>query len=149
MVTQNGRKGQILGAGFGQTKPRFGVKTSPAVKRVGCFAFKGLIENNQLFTNDYEILQECTTFVLDGQHYEAEFGKNDDLVMCLVLFGWATTQKYFKELVESDVRQRLLQHNEFQIEADMLPFGYVDDGSSDVIEEANAWDGFDRWMMID
>ncbi len=134
MVTQNGRKGQVLGAGFGSTKPRFGVKTSPAVKRIGCFALKGLIENNQLFTNDYEILQELMTFVLDGQHYEAEYGKHDDLVMCLVLFGWASTQKYFKELVESDVRIQLISHNESQIEADMVPFGYYDDGTNDYIE---------------
>ena len=43
MVTQNGRKGQILGAGFGQVKPRFGVKTTAPVKRIGSFALKGLI----------------------------------------------------------------------------------------------------------
>lgn len=146
MVTQNGRKGQILGAGFGQTKPRFGVKMSPAVKRIGCFALKGLIENDQLFINDYEIMQELMTFVLDGQHYEAEYGKNDDLVMSLVLMGWASTQKYFKDIVDSDVRMRLIEHNESQIEADILPFGIYDDGSSSIIEEERAWSEFDVWM---
>lgn len=146
MVTQNGRKGQILGAGFGQTKPRFGVKMSPAVKRIGCFAVKGLIENGQLVLNDFDIIQEFMTFVEEGNSYEAEFGKHDDLVMSLVLIGWATTQKYFKDMVESDVRLRIMQHNEAQIEADMLPFGIYSDHSEDYIEEENVWSEFDAMM---
>lgn len=145
MVTQNGRKGQILGAGFGQTKPRFGVKMSPAVKRIGCFAIKGLIENDQLITNDFEIKNEFMTFVEEGTSYEAEFGKHDDLVMTLVLIGWATTQKYFKDIIESDVRGQILAHNEAQIEADMLPFGVYDahDEYSDIDDVAPLWTEFD------
>lgn len=127
MVTQSGRKGQSLGGGFG-AKARFGVKTTPQVKRIGCFAIKGLIENTQLITNDFEILNEFSTFIYDGKNYSAEYGKHDDLVMCLALFSWATTQKYFKELVDSDVRLRILEQNELRIEEDMLPFGILDDG---------------------
>lgn len=127
MVTMTGKKGQSLGGGFGKTA-RYGVKTTPAVKRIGCFAVKGLIENMQLLVNDLEIISEFSTFVHDGVNYSAEYGKHDDLVMCLVLFAWATTQKYFKELVDSDVRLRILAEREAQLEEDMLPFGIYDDG---------------------
>lgn len=130
MVTMSGKKGQSLGGGFGKTA-RYGVKTTPAVKRIGCFAVKGLIENNQLVVNDFEIVSEFSTFVHDGVNYGAEYGKHDDLVMCLVLFAWATTQKYFKELVDSDVRLRILAEREAQLEEDMLPFGVYDDGQGD------------------
>lgn len=137
MVTMSGKKGQSLGGGFGKTA-RYGVKTTPAVKRIGCFAVKGLIENNQLVVNDFEIVSEFSTFVHDGVNYGAEYGKHDDLVMCLVLFAWATTQKYFKELVDSDVRLRILEERERQLEEDMLPFGVYDDGqdSSDDVDIA-------------
>ena len=130
MVTMTGKKGQSLGGGFGKTA-RYGVKTTPAVKRIGCFAVKGLIENTQLLVNDLEIISEFSTFVHDGVNYSAEYGKHDDLVMCLVLFAWATTQKYFKELVDSDVRERILAEREAQLEEDMLPFGIMDDGHLD------------------
>lgn len=149
MVTMTGKKGQSLGGGFGKTA-RFGVKTTAAVKRIGCFAIKGLVENNQILVNDYEIIQEFSTFVHDGKNYGAEAGKHDDLVMCLVLFAWATTQKYFKELTDSDVRARILHENELRIEEDMLPFGVIDDGMNeeDVIpNDASRMPHFDRLLL--
>jgi hypothetical protein len=150
MVTMTGKKGQSLGGGYGKTA-RFGVKTTPAVKRIGCFAVKGLIENNQLMVNDFEIVSEFSTFVHDGVNYGAEYGKHDDLVMCLVLFSWATTQKYFKELVDSDVRVRILEERERQMEEDMLPFGIVNDGQDDeeLVQTYHnpTFSDFDRALM--
>lgn len=149
MVTMTGKKGQSLGGGFGKTA-RFGVKTTPAVKRIGCFAVKGLIENNQLNVNDFEIVSEFSTFVHDGVNYGAEYGKHDDLVMCLVLFAWATTQKYFKELVDSDVRLRILQEREQQMEDEMLPFGLMDDGHNDeeeIIIQSQPMSHFDQQLL--
>ena len=146
MVTQNGRKGQVLGGGFGQVKPRFGVKMSPAVKRIGCLAVKSLIENSQLIVRDYDIVQEFMTFVQEGTSYEAEYGKHDDMIMSLVLIGWATTQQYFKVLVDSDPRRQILDHNESVIEADMLPFGILDDHTG--VGEAEFFDG-DVWVSVD
>ena len=150
MVTMTGKKGQSLGGGFGKTA-RYGVKTTPAVKRIGCFAVKGLIENNQLVLNDFEIVSEFSTFVFDGKNYAAEFGKHDDLVMCLVLFAWATTQKYFKELVDSDVRIRILEERERQLEEDMLPFGIIDDGHEDedgqVVQQIPVLGDFEAMLL--
>lgn len=127
MVTQTGKKGQTLGGGFGKAS-RFGVKTTVQVRRIGCMALKSLVEAFALHCNDINIIDELTTFVLDGDRYEAETGRHDDLVMCLVLFSWMTTQKYFKELAESDVRQKFLDDNTARLEEDMLPFGFIDDG---------------------
>lgn len=146
MVTQNGRKGQVLGGGFGTTKPRFGVKMSPAVKRIGCLALKGMVENQQMLVCDFDIIQEFMTFVQEGSSYEAEYGKHDDLIMTLVLVGWATTQQYFKTLVDSDVRQQILDHNEAMMEADMVPFGLYDDHNGEAAYEDAVWTEFDRMM---
>jgi hypothetical protein len=139
MVAQNGRKGQVMGS-IGGIKPRFGVKTTTAVKRIGCFALKGLIEKDELLISDFDILKELTNFVSDGKNYSADVGWHDDLVMCLVLFGWATTQQYFKDLVNSDVRAQILARNSFAIEEDLLPFGEIMNGIS--FEEAAASEGF-------
>jgi hypothetical protein len=146
MVTQNGRKGQVLGGGFGQTKPRFGVKMSPAVKRIGCMALKALIENQQLLVVDYDIIQEFMTFVQEGTSYEAEYGKHDDMIMTLVLISWCTTQQYFKNLIENDVRQQILDHNQAMIDADMVPFGLYDDHGDGAAYEDEVWAEFDRLM---
>jgi len=60
--------------------------------------------------------------------YEAEEGSSDDLVTCLVMFAWLSNQTYFKELTDQDIRARLVDETERQMEQDMAPFGFVDDG---------------------
>lgn len=126
-VAQMGRAGQQIGAGFGKNVT-LGVKTSKYVKRIGCQTLKDLIVSDQLIVNDFDILSELNTFVSKAQSYEAEAGSHDDLVMCLVLFGWMTTQKYFKELTDMDFRKKLEEFNKDMIEDEMLPFGFIDDG---------------------
>ena len=45
-----------------------------------------------------------STFAKRGQSWqEAEDGANDDLMMCLVIFGWLSNQPYFKELTNTNV----------------------------------------------
>ena len=41
----------------------------------------------------FNIIEEMSTFSRRGNSWMAEDGTNDDLMMCLVIFGWAT--KYF------------------------------------------------------
>jgi hypothetical protein len=127
--TSTGRKGWVLGGGFGKGG-RPGVKTTPPVKRMGCFNLKHLIESNQLLVQSEDIVQELYSYVEDGNTYNAEVGKHDDFVMCLVLFSWATTQIYFKELLDSSVRDRMMEIKANEIEEDMLPLGFLDDGRS-------------------
>ena len=84
-----------------------GIKTSAYTKRIGCSNLKTLIEMKKLMVNDFEIFEELTTFCRYRESYAAEEGKNDDLVMCLVLFSWMTTQQLFKNIVNSDIEKRL------------------------------------------
>ena len=63
-----------------------------------------------------------------GPGYEANEGYNDDLISTLVLFGWLTTQSYFKDYTNSDVRQRIYEEQIRKIEEQVLPFGFLNDG---------------------
>jgi hypothetical protein len=103
-----------------------GVRTTKSVKKVGCSNFKSLVENDKLIINDYDTIQEMYRFIHKNNSYEAEEG-NDDLVMCCVLFSWLTDQLYFKELTDLSFRKRLQEDNEKRIEAELLPFGFMDD----------------------
>lgn len=91
-------KGQIVSGGFTKNTT-FGVNTSKAVKRIGCLHLKTLIESDQLIINDFDIIEELYTFTLKGASWQAEAGKQDDLVMGLVLYSWLSTQTYWKELI--------------------------------------------------
>jgi len=128
MCAMRGRAGQVVGQGFSGTKTQLGVKMSVTVKKSGCSNLKQLIEGDKLLFNDYDIIAELTTFIQRGPAWEAEEGCNDDLAMCLVIFSWVALTDYFKELHDADVRQRLYLDQKEQIEADMAPFGFVDDG---------------------
>lgn len=128
MSAARGRAGQVLSSGFGSGGQYFGVRTTKQVKRTGCLNLKTLIENDSLFISDYKILEELTHFAQKGESYEAEGGCHDDLVMCLVLFGWLSIQDYFKELTQTDVRKHTQDQHAKMIEDDMLPFGFVEDG---------------------
>jgi len=131
MCAMRGRAGQVVGQGFSGTKVQLGVKMSTTVKKTGCANMKALIEDDKLIFNDYDIISELTTFIQRGQAWEAEEGCNDDLAMCLVIFSWLATSDYFKELHDTDVRQRMYLEQKEAIEADMAPFGFVDDGLGD------------------
>ena len=83
-----------------------------------------------------------TTFIQRKQSFEAEDGCNDDLAMCLVIFAWLAVQDYFKEMTDQDVRKRIYDEQKNQIEQDMAPFGFIDDGldgDSFVDAEGQVW----------
>ena len=130
MTRTSGRKGTVLGAGFGNTQ-RFGIKTTKVTKRSGCSNIKALIEQNQIELNDYKIIKQLSTYIVDGTTYNAEEGHHDDLVMCLVLFAWMVSQNYFKDVSNTDIRQKILEDNERKLEEEMTPFGIFDDGMPD------------------
>ena len=68
--------------------------------------------------------------------------------MCLVLFSWATDQRYFKELTDQDIRKRMYADNQDRIEQDMTPFGFKIDG----LEDENIGEMVDdygtRWSPV-
>jgi hypothetical protein len=131
MAAMRGRAGQQLGQGFSGKKTQLGVKMSTAVKQVGCSNLKALIEEDKLLIPDYDTIAELTTFIVKGQSFAAEEGCNDDLAMCLVIFAWMAMQEYFKEMHDNDVRQRIYDDQRENIEQDMAPFGFIDDGLDD------------------
>jgi hypothetical protein len=142
MCSMRGRAGQIVGQGFSGKKTQLGVKMSKTVKKVGALNLKTLVEADKLIFNDYEIMSELTTFIQKSNSFEAEEGCNDDLAMCLVIYAWLVNQDYFKELTDQDVRKRLYEEQKNQIEQDMAPFGFVNDGMDDssfVDEDGDRW----------
>ena len=145
-TVNNGRSGQVISPGFGQTT-RLGVRTTKAVKRIGCMGLKTQIESDKLLLNDERVLYEMFRFVNIGDSYEAEEG-HDDLVMCCVLFAWAMGQSYVKELTSVDLRQKLEQENEEALDENMLPFGIINRGELSAEPLVAARRGDDSWLFV-
>jgi intein/homing endonuclease len=138
-----GRGGQVAGQNFSGKGVKYGIKMSKPVKKNGCLNLKTLIEEDKLIFNDNEIIDELTTFVSKYNSYSAEEGKNDDLAMCLVLLSWLCTQDYFKEITETDIRKKIREEHEKELEDnDTTPFGFistVDNSNTEVDSEGNIW----------
>ena len=121
------RTGQTVSAGY-KKNSKMGVKMSVPVKSIGCATLKTMIEDQKLLFWDEDTFSEFTNFVVSGKSYAAEPGTNDDLVMTLVLFGWLSSQQYFKDLTNVSLRKKLVEDNQKWAEEELLPFGYIDDG---------------------
>jgi phage terminase large subunit-like protein len=107
---------------------RIGVRTTTQVKSIGCSSVKTMIETGRLELSDEEMIDEFGTFVPKGKSYEADSGAHDDLVMCCVLFAWATVQQYFIDLTDKDVRKNVRGILEEDLMESLLPFGIIANG---------------------
>lgn len=129
-----------------------GLTQTKASKRTGCANLKELIENSKLIINDLDTISELSTFVKlkkpNGSFtFEADGGCHDDLVMGLSNFGWAIQQEYFKDLMDQNLRERLLQERMKDMEENLMPFGFVSDGINDNdSDSAEEDDGFNEWF---
>lgn len=141
-LTENGK--QYLTPGFGRSA-KLGVATSKAVKRQGCFAIKSLIEDKKLLIFDADVIGELSTFTEKGQTFQADEGYHDDLAMSLVLFGWVTTNSFFSDLTNVNVREGLFNAEMRMIENELTPFGEIIDGTEPELEVM----GGDIWMNVD
>jgi len=148
LFTENaGRSGKRITQGFGGASGvDKGIRTTRIVKSVGCSILKLLIEGNQFIVNDFHTINELSTFSKKGNSYEAEPGRHDDLVMCLVLFAWLSEQQYFKEYTDINTLMSLREKTEEDMEQDLSPFGFVETGRDDFIAE--DYENFvgDAWM---
>ena len=107
-----------------------GINMTRKVKRLGCSAIKDLLENSKLKIVDENTIVEISTFVARGQSYEASDGNNDDLMMNLVMFGYFASTQYFGDMTDIDIKQMLFEKKMKEIEDDIVPFGFVDDGTA-------------------
>lgn len=140
-IESKGKQGQQQSPGF-KKKIAFGLKTTHQTKITGCANIKTLIEMDKLIINDAETIQELTTFSADKRTFKAEEGNTDDLAMTLVHFGWLTSQRYFKENINNDIRRALQEEQMNIMDQDIVPFGIIDDGleeAGDVDAQGNRW----------
>jgi hypothetical protein len=124
-------QGQVVNGGFGGNKTQLGVITDKKVKRIGCSNFKSLVEEKKLIINDADTISEISTFIEKRNSYSADEGYHDDLVMPLVLFSWLTTNSYFKELTNINIRKELYEARIKMIEEEVTPFGFINNGDEE------------------
>jgi hypothetical protein len=124
-------QGQIVNGGFGGGKTQLGVITDKKVKRIGCSNFKSMLEEKKLLINDADTISEISTFIQKRDSFAADEGYHDDLVMPLVLFAWLTTNSYFKELTNINIRKELYDARIKMIEDEIAPFGFINNGKED------------------
>lgn len=129
-----GRSGKRITGGFGTNVDR-GIRTTKTVKAVGCNMLKLMIEQEQLIVNDFDIINELSTFSRRNKSYEAESGRHDDLVMCLVLFCWLADQSFFKEMTNINTMNMLKERSKEEVLDALLPIGF---NSYDDIEETSS-----------
>tara|TARA_E500000318_G_scaffold84509_1_gene80336 strand:+ start:3575 stop:5431 length:1857 start_codon:yes stop_codon:yes gene_type:complete len=141
-----GRAGFVLGEG---QSSKLGVTTSASVKTKGCSNFKSLIETDKLLTTDYDIYVEMTTFTRKNDNvnssFAAEPGTNDDLVMCMVLFGWCVGSDYWKEMTETNPSNEIYKDKLNEQEDDM-PLGFQ---SFATMNERIMDNTGDLWVVVD
>ena len=111
------------------------------VKRMGCSGIKDILEEKKLEVVDQNTILEMSTFVARGQSFEASDGNHDDLMMNLVMFGYFATGNYFTQLTDVDIKDMLYKQRVQEIENDVLPFGFIDDG----VDAVEHQDEIDNW----
>ena len=105
-----------------------GIEMTRKVKRLGCSAFKDILENNKLEVCDDDTILEISTFVAKGVSYEASPGNHDDLVMNLVMLGFFISTQYFSDMTDINLKEMMFKQKMKEIEDDLPPFGFIDDG---------------------
>jgi len=122
-----------------------GIEITRKTKRLGCSAIKDILETHKLKIVDDQTIMEISTFEARGQSYEASDGNHDDLMMNLVLFGYFASTQYFGDMTNINLKEMLFKQKMKEIEDDVVPFGFIDDGSShmEVLENSEK----DHWQI--
>lgn len=134
-TTITGKRGQELRNSFGSSN-KIGVEMTSGVKKIGTYILKTLIEEKKLINLTDDIVSELYNFISKNNSWAAEGSKHDDLVMALVLFCWSTTQSFFKEITNSDIRRSFLDQKEDLVE-ELLTFSMTN-GFEEPSED-NSW----------
>ncbi len=146
MFTESaGRSGKRISTGFSKNSDK-GIRTTKSVKTIGCNMLKMLVEQDQLIINDFQTVNELSTFSRRGNTYQAESGKHDDLAMGLVLFAWMSDQGFFKEITDINTVDKLRQRNEEELMESLLPIGFNNYESDEPRQVVTVADGDDSWL---
>ena len=65
--------------------------------------------------------------------------------MTLVLFGWMIEQRYYKEITDMDLREKLHAEQLAEMEESVIPFGFIQDGFNDEDEYMKM--GNEQWII--
>jgi hypothetical protein len=141
MTESAGSRGKRISSKSGTSVDK-GVKMTVTVKATGCSILKLLIEQNKLIINDEATIDELKTFSRHLKTFRAEEGKHDDMVMALVVFAWLSNQDYFKDLTDVNTMAKLRERTEEQIDIELTPFGFFDNGIEEVYDIEIANDGW-------
>lgn len=128
MTVKRTQRGQEVSQGFAGGTLAMGVVTDKKVKRIGCSNFKSLVEESKILFWDEVLISEISTFIEKKDSYAADDGYHDDVVMVMVLFSWLTSQDYFRDLNNVDLRKALYEKQMEALEQSMTPFGFILDG---------------------
>ena len=109
-----------------------GIEITRKTKRLGCSAIKDILENGKLEIVDENTILEISTFTARGQSYEASDGNHDDLMMNLVMFGYFSSTQYFGDMTDINLKNMIFDQRMREIEDDIVPFGFIDDGSEHI-----------------
>ena len=123
-----------------------GIEITRKTKRLGCSSIKDILETGKLQIHDEQTIMEISTFEARGQSYEASDGNHDDLMMNLVMFGYFSTGSYFMDMTNINMKQLMFEQRMQEIDADIVPFGFVDDGSQ-YINELEQNDKGNDWAI--
>lgn len=126
-----------------------GIEINRKTKRLGCSAIKDILENRKLDIVDENTILEISTFVAKGQSYEASDGNHDDLMMNLVMFGYFASTQFFSDMTDINLKQMLFEERMKNIEEDIPPFGFIDDGTSYIEEIENKEKHNIAWVDYD
>lgn len=126
-----------------------GIEMNRKVKRLGCSSIKEIMENHKLEIVDENTIMEASTFEARGQSYEASEGNHDDLMMNLVMFGYFATLNDFGDMTDIDIKQMLYEQRINEIDNDLPPFGFIDDGSDHMEAIENQAFFEDQWFRQD
>jgi len=129
-------------------KNKLGMEITRKSKRIGCTGFKDILESGKLEIVDELTIKEISTFESKGVSFEASSGNHDDLVMNLVLFGYFTGTRFFSDMTNINMREMLYDQRMKEIEADVLPFGIINDGFEDIHDEEDMLPS-PQWSLVE
>jgi hypothetical protein len=112
-------------------KREYGIRTTKRIKAQGCTLLKNMIESQKLIVQDMELISQISSFIQKRNSYEADAGHHDDLVMCCVLMAWFSSTDLFTSLTDQNFRNQYRDQKMNEIDQNMLPFGFIDDGLDD------------------